>query len=227
MKMKDFIKRNLAFWGVSIGTIILIIGGVFLFSRGGENNTERISDSILVSSDSQKTGGIIDGVYQPASPSAKVTIVEFADYQCPACAAYNPITQKLLTDFTGKVNFVYRNFPLSQHKNANISAYAAEAAGLSGKFWEMHDALYTNQAEWVDSDVAGEMFIKYAKDLGLDIDKFKTDIDSSTVKDKVSKDLNDGASAGINATPTYFVNGVKLQNPGSYEDFKKAVLNSF
>ncbi len=183
-----------------------------------------VSTNILVSKGDYETSGIDNGIYLPASSSAKVTLVEFGDYQCPACGEYHPLVKQLLTEFSGKVNFVFRNFPLSQHANSSISAQAAEAAGLQGKFWEMHDKLYEAQNDWSVSNDAKTIFVGYATTLGLDIDKFKTDIDSSVVKDKVQSDTRDGNLININATPTFYLNGVKLDNlPSSYSDLKNLV----
>jgi len=200
-------------------------------TRGNSPTTstgKQISADILVPKGASETSGIDNGNYLAASSSAKVTLVEFGDYQCPACVVYHPLVKQLLTEFSGKVNFVFRNFPLSQHANAPISAYAVEAAGLQGKYWQMHDKVYESATDWVASTDAKTIFIGYAGNLGLDMDKFRTDIDSSAVKDKVQKDTNDGNLINISATPTFYINGIKITNlPGSYEDFKKLVSAQF
>lgn len=208
-----------------VATLVIIVGGVFLFSKGTtSNNSSRVSDTILVPSDSQKTGGVDKNVYQPPNSSASVTLVEFGDYECPACGAYSPLVKQLLTDFNGKINFVFRNFPLSQHANALISSYAAEAAGMQGKFWQMHDRLYDKQNDWASAKDAKSIFIGYAGDLGLDTAKFAADIDSQTVKDKIGRDTNDGKLVNLNATPTFYINGIKLEGlPPNYSEFKKII----
>lgn len=221
--MKDFISRNFAFLAVSIGTLVLIIGGVFLFSKNGTSSSKVYPDTILNPSDAQKTGGIQNGNYIKPSALATVTMVEFGDFQCPACGAYHPLVKQVMTEYAGKVNFVFRNFPLPQHSNANISAYGAEAAGLQGKYWQMYSKLYESQDEWSSKENAKDLIIGYAKDMGLNLDQFKKDIDSQTVKDRVTKDTADGNLIPVNATPTFFVNGVKLENPGSADDFKKVL----
>src|SRR5689334_9044437 len=121
--MKDFLAQNKIFLIVTITTLILIIGGVYLFSRNGTtNNPAKVSDTILFSPNSFKTSGIQNGNYLPVSQNAKATLVEFGDYQCPACGAYHPLVKQLLTEMSGQVNFVFRNFPLTQHQNSHISA---------------------------------------------------------------------------------------------------------
>lgn len=210
---KDFFSSNKIAVLISGITLAIIIGGVFLFSKAPAQNTpQKVDNKLLIESDSEKIG----------YPSAQVTLVEFGDYQCPACGDYHPMIKQLLSDFNGKVNFVFRNFPLSQHANAKISSYAAEAAGLQGKFEEMHNKIYETQNDWSSSNDARSIFIGYAKDLGLDIDKFTKDINSDAVKQKVDRDTNDGLTLQINETPTLYLNGIKLILTGNYDDLKKA-----
>lgn len=222
----DFIRRNIIFISVVLGTLILIGGGVFLFSKGSSisPNSSKVSDNILVPSDAQITGGIKNGAYQPKSSTAKVTLVEFGDYECPACGAYSPLVRQLLTELTGQINYVFRNYPLSQHANAAVSSYAAEAAGLQGKFWEMHDKLYDNQNDWVNLSDPKPIFDGYAKGMSLNIPQFDSDINSQKVKDKISRDLGDGNLISLNATPTFYVNGIKIETlPASYDEFKNLI----
>lgn len=225
--MKEFLNQNKIFIGVVLGTLILLFGGVFLFSRNGSGSPgAKVSSVLLEPAGKQKTGGIVNGSYIVAPADAKVSLIEFGDYECPACGAYNPLVKQVLTQFSGKVTFGFKNFPLSQHANAPISSYAAEAAGLQGKFWQMHDKLYENQDAWSTSSDARNIFVGYAKDLGLDVARFTSDIDSQKVKDIVSSDLNDGNTVGINATPTFFVNGVKIDNPLNFDAFSKIIQNA-
>jgi protein-disulfide isomerase len=222
--MRNFLKQNIFFISVIIGTLALLIGGVFLFSKNSRTSSEnKISDSILNPSDSFKTSGIVNGTYQAGLDSPDAVLVEFGDFQCPACGVYHELVKKLLTEMPGKFNFVFRNFPLSQHKNANISSYAAEASGLQGKYWEMHDKLYESQDVWSESSDARSIFEGYAKDIGLNLTQFNKDIDSQKVKDKVQRDLSDGNLIKINSTPSFFLQGIKIENPRSYEEFKKAI----
>jgi protein-disulfide isomerase len=210
-----------------VATAVLIIGGVILMSRGtGITSTTGtpISSSILIPKGANVTGGIENGAYLPATSSAKVTLVEFGDYECPACGEYNLIIKQLLTDFSGKINFVFRNFPLTQHVNAPISSQTAEAAGLQGKFWQMHDKLYESTNDWSASADAKSIFVGYAQNLELDMNKFNVDIDSQSIKDKIKNDVNDGNSVNLSETPTFYLNGVKIVNlTGNYANFKKII----
>lgn len=214
-----------------IATIVLIAGGVFLMSRGSSGSSSsvgsKVSEEILVPKGDYITSGIENGNYLPASSSAKITLVEFGDYECPACGVYHPFVKQLLTEFAGKINFVFRNFPLSQHANAKVSAEAAEAAGLQGKYWQMHDKLFETQTAWSALSDPKGTFLGYAQILGFDEAKFMADLDSQTVKDKIQSDTNDGTLINLSATPTFYLNGVKIENlPSNYDEFKKLVNNA-
>ena len=212
--MIDFITRNKGFLGISIVTLLILIGGVFLLTKNSSNTVKsnEVSVAILISEDSQQS-----------DPQAPLTLVEFGDYQCPACAVYHPFVKKLSSEFPGKINFIFRHFPLPQHKNAPISSYAAEAAGLQGKFWEMHNKIYETQSVWSNLDNPKDKFTEFALELGLDKQKFLDDIDSDIVKNIVKRGVSDGNLAGISATPTFFLNGVEIPLTATYEEFKKAI----
>ncbi len=152
---------------------------------------------------------------------AKVTLIEYSDFECPACGAYYPFVKQLGQEFKN-LSIVYRHFPLSQHANARTAAQAAEAAGRQGKFWEMHNVLFDNQNNWAGSASAEETFTAYAQTLGLNIEKFTTDFYSSQTKTKIEADYQSGGSA-IDGTPTFFLNDKKIQNPQNYDDFRSII----
>ncbi|MBI5742213.1 MAG: DsbA family protein [Candidatus Niyogibacteria bacterium] len=154
---------------------------------------------------------------------AEITIVEYSDFQCPACAYYQPVVKTISGEFKDSVRVVYRHFPLPQHKWAKLAAYAAEAAGNQGKFWEMVDLIFERQDKWAESDDAAPVLYALAQELGLDMEKFKSDIASDAIKAKVEKDLASGLTAKIDSTPTFFVNGQKIKNPRSLDDFRQLI----
>ncbi len=168
---------------------------------------------------------ITDSSHMTGKKDAKVNIVEFGDYQCPACGYANPIVEKLIEAYKDNpnVNFVFRNFPLPQHSNALISAEAAEAAGAQGKFWEMHNMIYSGQNDWSVSTKALEIFTGYAQKLGLDVKAFTDAVSQNKFQDVITKDRSDGNALGINATPTFFVSGEKIEGILSFDDFKKKI----
>lgn len=155
---------------------------------------------------------------------AKVTLVEFSDFQCPACGAYFPIVKQVYETKKDKMRLVYKHFPLAVHKNADEAGYASEAASTQGKFWEMHDMLFSKQSDWSESDKPQEFFEKYAKELKLDMDRFKKDYDDKAVRQKVDDDLAYGTQLLVNGTPTFYLNGVKLDpSPRTVAEFEKLI----
>jgi len=162
------------------------------------------------------------------SPEKKNILIKYSDFQCPACAQYHSVVIKELEkdkEVTDKITFVYRHFPLdTAHPNAREAAYAAEAAGKQGKFYEMHDMLFDNQNTWSPMANPQETFISYAKELKLDEEQFKKDMTSQEVKDIVQNDFISGTEANVQGTPTFFFNGKRLQTPGTIEEFKQMLL---
>jgi protein-disulfide isomerase len=154
--------------------------------------------------------------------SSTVALIEYSDFQCPACASYFPIVEKVLADYSSKIVFASRHFPLTQHLNAIPAAKASEAAGAQGKFWEMHDQLFIKQADWSETKDAKVIFTGYAEKLGLDMEKFAKDYDSKETADKIQLSLKSGLKAGVDSTPTFYLNGKKIQ-PKNYDEFKKLI----
>ncbi len=145
------------------------------------------------------------------SPTATVTVEEFADYQCPTCGTQHPKMKELTGIYGNRIKFIYRSYPLTQiHKNAYNSAVAAEAAGLQGKFWAMQDQLFTNRQEWENSPDARKKFEEYAQKLGLDVPKFQNDTLGLPAKSRVDADMQRGRSLNLTGTPTVFINGKQL-----------------
>lgn len=153
--------------------------------------------------------------------NAPVTIVEFSEYQCPFCGKYFKETYpKIVEEYinTGKVKYVFRDFPLSFHQYAQKAAEAAECAQDQGKYWEMHDKLFQNQKN-LDID----SLKKYAKDIGLDVEEFNSCLDSGKYASEVQKDFNDGQKYGVSGTPTFFINGIELVGAYPFDSFKQII----
>jgi len=153
-------------------------------------------------------------------------LIEYGDFQCPACATYEPVLQAITSEFAQHINFAYRHFPLrSIHDKADLTAQVSEAAGLQGKFWEMHDLIFANQKSWefVTPSEAKTAFIEAAGVLGLDVAKFTQDLDSKEVKDKVDTAYKHAEAVGLGGTPTIFLNGELLQKPANLETFRQLI----
>lgn len=197
--------------GIIAVTIAIVAGAVFFLSQ--PEKPVVVDTSRLVREDSNRI----------ATGSGKLTIVEFGDYQCPACwVAHAPLKQAV-AQYSDQVLLIFRHFPLTQHKNGEIAARAAEAAKMQGKLVEMHDKLYETQDEWDDEANALEFFKKYAGELGIDVAKFAADINSESAKQKVRDDLTDGLALNVNSTPTFYFNGELYKGGIGYEEFKKAI----
>lgn len=197
--------------------IVLFVGGTIALMVGlasKNSDVQFLVGAVKAADDSDQMKGA-------PLKEAKIILIEYSDFQCPACRSYYQIVKKLSQEFPD-LSVVYRHFPLPQHANARTSAQAAEAAGQQGKFWEMHDMLFDNQQNWAESKTSREIFLGYALALGLDIEKFKTDYDSSATKIKIEKDYQSGAK-DINGTPTFFINNKKIQNPRNYDEFRSTI----
>jgi len=142
------------------------------------------------------------------SPNAPVQLEEFGDFQCPPCGLFHPILEQMHAEFGDKLRVTFREFPLvPAHQHAVAAASSAEAAGLQGKFWEMHDLLYEHQADWKDKMDVGPIFEGYAKQIGLDVERWKNDAGSEQVARRIFLDGKRGHSMGVRGTPTVFING--------------------
>lgn len=203
-----------------VGTFVIIFGVAFLFSKS--NTTQEVDAATVVAgarhfftqAETQTEGN--EATESAQAPQAKIQIVEFSDFQCPACRAAEPIRGELTTMYPDQVEFVYRHYPLTSiHPNAMLAAQASEAAATFGKFWEMHDELFANQLDWSDLSNADarNMFLEYANSLEINTDEFESLLDDATIKQHIQTDINSGNQLRISATPTFFVNGQKVSAP--------------
>lgn len=153
----------------------------------------------------------------------KVEILKYSDFQCPACQTYVPVEERLENEFGDLVEFNYRHFPLDGFQYSRLAAHAAEAAREQGEFDAMHDLIFENQQEWSRGN-ARQHFEDYAEQIGLDMDQFREDIESEEIASRVESQRQEGIRRMVNSTPTFFVNGRKLQqNPQNYDQFKSIV----
>lgn len=191
------------------GTLLMIIGVGFFFSKQTTPaETAQTLDAAVVAGEKRLVKG---------NPEATVTIVEFSDFQCPACKATYPLVKEVMAQFDGKVQLVYRHFPLdSIHPNARLAASASEVAKTYDKFWEMHDLLFEKQEEWAaikDQKELKEKFAEYAQELQIDKTEFLSKIEDETYAEFVQNDSVAGTQIEIQSTPTFYVNGSKTPAP--------------
>ncbi|HEV3267704.1 MAG TPA: thioredoxin domain-containing protein [Acidimicrobiales bacterium] len=149
------------------------------------------------------------------SDDAAITIVEYGDFQCPYCGQAYPIVKRLQSDFGDSLRLVFRNMPLTNvHPQAELAAETAEAVGLQGKFWPMHDVLFENQR-----DLSGPALLRYVEDVGADLSQVANALNDGVVQKRVKDDVESGIRSGVNGTPTFFVNGERYDGSWDYESF--------
>ena len=178
---------------------VVALGGVFWFTRDKSTQSNTGGNGATLSN--HTTGKNAKGV----------TLVEYGDFQCPACSAYHTIIKQVIAKYQDDISFQFRNFPLSQiHQNARAAARAAEAADKQGKYWAMHDAIYEQQQSWESVGDPKAVFESYAEQLGLDKVKFQQDYASSAVNETINADFAEGQKLGVDSTPSFFLQGKKL-----------------
>lgn len=201
---------NKRFWVI---TVLLAAGLLGFMWLGNGSNTEEISAS-----------GGKPATHIIGKEGAAVSLVEYSDFQCSACKAYYPVVEKVIEKYKDRISFEYRHYPLTTiHQNAFAAARASEAADKQGKFWEMYHVLFANQSYWAASDVAQPIFEGYAKRLGLDMARFKTDFASSTTNSSISASIKEFNARGLpKSTPTFLLNGKKIE-ASSLQEFSALI----
>jgi protein-disulfide isomerase len=203
-------------WIIFIVICVAVLSGLIVLSRKDAVNVGSIDQSQIQAA-SPANGNIAEHVLD--LPKSKVVLMEYGDYQCPYCGQAYSKVKTITTDYASKITFVFRNFPLStMHPNAKAAAAAAEAAGLQGKYWEMHDRLYQTQSDWENASTENRtsQFVGYAKAIGIkDTDKFKADMASDAVNKKINFDLALGNKDKVSGTPAFFINGKQVSEEAS------------
>jgi len=197
--------------------ILAVLGialGTFWYLRRAANKPTTAVAGVVASPEASPSGPAEPGA-EPAHThgpaDAKVTIEEFGDFQCPPCGRFHPILKQIENEFGNRVQVIFREFPLvPAHEHALAAARAAEAAGLQGRFWEMHDMLYDNQQAWHELFDVRPAFEAYAKKIGLDLARFQKDISSDAVEQRIFQDGKRAHSLNVTGTPTVFLNGREL-----------------
>jgi hypothetical protein len=193
-------------WIIFSVLCIGILGGLIAISQGEKINVEDVELS-SVHAASKDSGNIADHV--SGNANSKVMLIEYGDYQCPGCESAYTVIKQVTDKYRKEIGFIFRNYPLTSiHPNALAAASASEAAGLQGKYWEMHDRLYSDQSSWKDLSGAArtDYFMSSAKSLGINGAQFEAALDSPEVSKKINFDIALGKKANISGTPTFYVN---------------------
>jgi protein-disulfide isomerase len=195
---------------ISILVLMAIIGGVIITSK--KKNDPATTSTVQPSSHVIGVG------------TGNVTLTEYGDFECPSCARFHPILKEVKSFYGDQIKFQFKHFPLTEiHQNALLASRASEAAHMQGKFWEMHDKLFETQNIWKSISDPTSIFTNYAQELGLDTAKFTTDLKGSDVNDIIRADREEAKGLDLTGTPSFLINGQKIENPDSLDGFKKAI----
>lgn len=213
------VKRNVIVSGAVILLFVAFIAGAIALAPKKADpadaaTSKEAGTGKLVRDDSHRLG---------SAGTGKAVLVEFLDFECESCRAAYPVVEKLRTTYAGKVDFVVRYFPIPSHANAMNAALAVEAAGQQGKFEDMYKRMYDTQETWGEQQESrAPLFRTFAQDLGLDLAAYDKAVADKSTADRVERDRQDGIDLGVEGTPTFFLNGKKLQ-PSSVEDFRDQI----
>lgn len=202
----DMMKKH--FWKLVILAVVLLIAGSVVIAQQAAQKANE---------------GVVVKQHIKGNENASVELVEYSDFQCPACGQFYPLVKEVVEEYGDDLRFEYRHFPLTAiHPYAAPAARASEAAGQQGKFWEMHDLLFENQSVWTRGTQVDAYFIQLAEQLELDIPTFRRQLGSSVINQAVVDDVRDAQDRGFTGTPTFLLNGKKMSFE-TYADFKKQI----
>ncbi len=207
---------------------LLLLGGFAAWTLmrppGTDATKMQAKGSVKAAQSGKSVAAIGAGDWTKGNADATVALIEYGDFQCPACGAYYPMVEQIVAEYGDRVRFAFREYPLgSIHPYGNLAAQAAEAAGLQGKFWEMYGLLYDNQRDWSQGSDVKKAFASYASDVGINVDQWQADLNASSVKDKIKKDVASGDAGGVDGTPSFYLNNVKIENPRNVDEFRKVL----
>ena len=207
--------------GIVVGVALVTFGSGAMLYRTKHEQLQAIPEDKVLSANSGPESPHIRG-----NPNAQVTLEEFGDFQCPPCGSFAGFAEELLKEYDSRLRIVFRHFPLTAHEHAREASLAAEAAGIQGRFWEMHDLLYREQAAWSKAPNARELFESYAGTIGLNVDQFKKDMDGEQAKARVDSDHARAESLEIKVTPSLYINGQPVDAKDKNPEGVRAAINA-
>lgn len=192
------------FWKIAGLVALVALGASFIYSSKA---AEKANEGVVIED------------HVKGNPDSDVVLIEYSDFQCPACGQLEPVLQEVMDKYGDQIRFEYKHFPLiTIHPFALPAARASEAAAQQGKFWEMHDKLFENQTVWSGGSNADAYFIKYAEEIGLDVPTFRKHLSSSLISDSITESFKEAQGLGLTGTPSLFLNGHKMTFT-TYADF--------
>lgn len=218
-------------WIIFAAICVVLFGGLIAWSSRDNIDVSKVNaDKIQTAS--ENSGKIADHVY--GNKDSKVILIEYGDFQCPGCGAAHPTVKTVTEKYKDQLAFVFRNFPLTTiHPNARAAAAAVESAGLNGKYWEMHNAVFERQSAWSEASAndRSNLFTQYAVDSGIEANVFTKTLEDKTaqINRKINFDIAVGRKENVSATPTFYLNGKKLEASDyqSEEALEKTLLAAF
>jgi protein-disulfide isomerase len=225
-------KRILPFL-IILAVLAVALGSVLYMTRSNSDTTTTNGNQSPAGPAQSPTPAPIRTGIAGAEPAhtlgpadAPVRIEEFGDFECPPCGAFHPILKQMHKEFGDQLYITFRNFPLANHQHAVPAASAAEAAGLQGKFWEMHALIFEHQEDWRAAFDVRPIYEGYAKQIGFDVERFKRDVNSDRVEQRIFLDAKRGRSMGVGSTPTVFVNDREVPFQSLREDLFRALIQN-
>ncbi len=219
-RSRRFMKRYLPFIIVAVVGLAALGSGAMLYEAKRPHLLTIPEDKTVLGKSNNES------MHIRGSPDAPVTVEEFGDFECPPCGNFAGFADTLVKEYDPRLRIIFRNFPLQNHHHAREASLAAEAAGLQGHFWEMHDVLYREQAVWTKASNMRELFESYAGMIGLNLDQFRKDMDGEKARARVDSDRKRGDSLGIQVTPTLFINNRQLDPKDKNPEGIRAVINA-
>lgn len=209
---------------IIVVVLVAALGSAWMLLRSSHQAANTNANANTTSPGSEPPGAEPPQVRGNAN--APVTLEEFADFQCPSCGIYYPELKKIENEFGDRLRVIFRERPLvPPHEHALIAAQAAEAAGLQGRFWEMHDKLYENQTAWSEAKDLVPILVDYAKQIGLDTDRFMKDLNGEVVATRIFQDGKRAHALNVNGTPTFYVNGKEAKDDNWKPEGLRAMIN--
>ena len=213
-------KRYLPFIIVAVVAIATLGSGAILYRA-------KLPRSLTIPEDKSVSGkGDAESMHIRGNANARITLEEFGDFQCPPCGGISSFLDELVKEYDPHLRIIFRNFPLTGHEHARDAALAAEAAGLQGRFWDMHDVLYREQAIWSKADNARELFESYAGMIGLNLNQFKKDMEGEKARARVDSDQERANSLGVKVTPDVFINDRQIGPTDKTPEGLRAAINA-
>jgi protein-disulfide isomerase len=222
-------KRKALIWG-GLTVVLAIATFVILQLAGNQEESQAVSQASSTTQQDQSGNGFVNILdvreddWTKGNPDADIVVIKYSDFQCPSCLFQAAMDQKVTEELSDEVLFVYRHFPLPSHQYARLAAKYAEAAGNQGKFWEMHDLIFTNQRQW-SGGRAASAFQQLAQSLDIDMEQLKNDVTDPEIAKHIDAEYQQGDNLGVTGVPSIFINGQKMPFSGSIDQYRNQILS--